>query len=275
MMSWAHPDGMADRGLVASLRTVVTVSRERRITLVAAGLAYYSFNSLVPFALFLFLLLGFLDRFDLLAVPVALVVRSTPAEVETLIRQVTADASGRRRLVVIAAGVFVWSTLRMFRAVHGAFGAVYETRSRETLFGRLVDTTLVFLTVLLGLVLLAGVGVALALLVGGPVWALVSPLFLLLALTAVFFPMYYTFPETPVTPTEALPGTVVAAGAWTVASVGFRVYAATTRSVELYGVAGAVLLVLTWLYVGSLALLVGAVLNAVVAGRVAPEGERA
>jgi membrane protein len=49
------------------------------------------------------------------------------------------------------------------------------------------------------------------------------------------------------------------------------VYAGVSRSVDLYGVVGGLLLLLTWLYVGGLALLLGVVVNAVLAGRVDPD----
>lgn len=45
----------------------------------------------------------------------------------------------------------------------------------------------------------------------------------------------------------------------------------TAESVHLYGVAGAVLVVLSWLSLDGLALLAGVVLDAVPAGRVAPD----
>jgi hypothetical protein len=49
---------------------------------------------------------------------------------------------------------------------------------------------------------------------------------------------------------------------------------AVSRSVQPYGVAGAVLLVLSWLYVGSTTLLLGVVLTAVLAGRVEVDPDR-
>jgi membrane protein len=70
-----------------------------------------------------------------------------------------------------------------------------------------------------------------------------------------------------VTLREALPGTAFAAAAWTLSALLFRAYAATAASVRLFGVIGVVLLSLTWLYVGSLALVAGAATNALLAER--------
>lgn len=80
--------------------------------------------------------------------------------------------------------------------------------------------------------------------------------------------MYYRFPGERVAVREALLGAAFSAVVWMLSSLLFRAYAATSDSVGLYGVAGAVLLVLTWLYLGGLTLLFGAVLNAILAGRV-------
>jgi hypothetical protein len=59
---------------------------------------------------------------------------------------------------------------------------------------------------------------------------------------------------------------VFAAVGWTALRTGFRIYAAFAGSYEAYGVVVGVLLLVTFLYFGGLVLLVGAVLNAVLAG---------
>ena len=58
---------------------------------------------------------------------------------------------------------------------------------------------------------------------------------------------------------------------WTLLETGFRSYAVIASQFDVYGVLGVVLLLVTWYYVGSMALLVGAALNAVLAGRGAPD----
>ncbi|THE63493.1 hypothetical protein D8Y22_16815 [Salinadaptatus halalkaliphilus] len=101
----------------------------------------------------------------------------------------------------------------------------------------------------------------------------ISAAVLAVLLIGVFAPMYYLFPEPTVSVGEILPGTVFAALSWTVLAVGFRIYVATSDSVALFGIAGAVLIILTWVYLGGFCLLLGAVLNAVLADRVDPETE--
>jgi membrane protein len=52
----------------------------------------------------------------------------------------------------------------------------------------------------------------------------------------------------------------------------FRVYAGRTGQFDVYGVLGVVILLVTWYYLGSMALLLGAAVNAVLAGRTADTG---
>lgn len=91
-------------------------------------------------------------------------------------------------------------------------------------------------------------------------------------LSVVFFPLFYLFPDDREPAVRVLPGTVLAAAGWTLLGTAFRVYAGVAGQFEQYGVLGAVLLLVTWYYVGSMALLLGAARNAVLAGRAAETG---
>jgi membrane protein len=92
---------------------------------------------------------------------------------------------------------------------------------------------------------------------------------LVVPLLLAFFPIYYVFPDTHVTVREVLPGVVVAAVGWTVLQVGFQLYVTYAGQSEVYGTLGAVLLILTWLYLAGLLLLVGVAVNVVLSGRTA------
>lgn len=255
-----------DVGSVVS--AVVAVAREEQVTVVAAGLAYYAFNSVIPLALLAFVgLSAFGD-----ANPAYSLVRTVAGGGATeVLRDSIGDAQGRTRAVVIAAAMLGWSAVRMFRAVHATFAELYGARKRRTISGKVADVGLVLLTVSAAFGLLAGLGWVLAFVAEAAVWSVLAPVVLFAVLVAVFVPMYYVFPADGVSMREALPGAVFAAAAWTLSGVGFRAYAATAESVQLYGVVAGVLIFLGWLYVGGLVLLVGVVLNAVLAERVSPD----
>ena len=252
-------------------RTVVEVARERQITVMAAGLAYYAFNSLIP--LFLLVFIGVSTFHDVAVVTraVTLTTGIPASRIQGVLRSAIGNGAGRRRAVALASLILLWSAVRMFQGVHDAFAEMYGDGDELTFLGQIRDVAIMLLTISLAMVAMTVVGVTLSFAVKGLAWRVLSPLLLFVLLLAVFVPMYYLFPHVDVTIRETLPGALFAAAAWTVSGIGFRLYAATSQSVRLYGVAGAVLLLLTWMYLGGLTLLVGVVLNAVLAERVDPD----
>lgn len=258
------------------VRDVVAVSRERGLGVKAAGLAYHSFNALVPLVILLLVGVTLVDGLEVILDALETATGLETAVSRDALEEATGDGAGRTRAAAIAAGILLWSGVRLFRAVDRAFTDLYGDDPdggpvRAVATASLVTALYVGFfttTVAVGVALVGLLGVSLSLLVGGPAGALAASALLLVALTAVFLPTYYVFPEADVTLGEVVPGTVFAALSWTVLAFGFRLYVSTSDSVALFGVAGAVLLILTWVYLGGLCLLVGAVLNAVLADRV-------
>jgi membrane protein len=77
------------------------------------------------------------------------------------------------------------------------------------------------------------------------------------------------FPVVDVSVPDVLPGVFVAAFGWTILEAVFQAYVAGAGRSEVYGTLGAVLLVLTWLYLASLLVLVGLAVNVVLDDRTA------
>jgi membrane protein len=256
------------REWLSALKTAAAVGRERQITVTAAGLAFYAFNSLIPLLLLLAIAISIAYGPETTAGALESVTGLHAAETEGVIEEVGGEGSGRGRAGLIAAGIFLYSTVTMVQAVNMTFSAVYGTRKERSVRRKATDTALIFATVTVSLALLGVLGVALALLVENVLVSVLSVPLLFGAFLCSFLPMYHRFPSERVSVREALPGAAFSALAWTLSALVFRVYAATAEGVELYGVAGAVLLVLTWLYVGGLILLFGVVLNATLAGKV-------
>jgi hypothetical protein len=109
-------------------------------------------------------------------------------------------------------------------------------------------------------------GTILAALPLGPASQVVSILALPAVLTVAFLPMYYYFPNQPMSLREAAPGAVFAGVGWTLLQAGFQIYAAGAGQYEAYGVIGGILLLVTWLYFAAIILILGAIVNAVGAG---------
>lgn len=249
---------------------IVAVARENGVTLLAAGLAFYTFNALIPLVLFLLIgttVFGWLEVILRAIEPIAGI---EPDRVLEAIEGVIGDGAGRSNAAAIAAVVFVWSVFTMFQSVNVAFGHVYDIRAQRSIIATIRDTLLVLGTVVIAVLLLLVVNVVLiAVTAPGVATAATIPL-IVVGLFAVFLPMFATFSPEDVGLRELLPGAVLAAVTVAVCAVGFRVYIVVSESVQLYGIAGGVLLLLTWLYLGALGLLGGVVVNAVLADRVEP-----
>jgi YihY family inner membrane protein len=260
--------------LVAVTRTTVRTVRDDRITFIAASLAYYAFISLVPL-----LLLGIVAAsvFGGEALATDLAGQATDAfgdEAGAAVREALTSGAAQGSATVVGTLVLLWSGLKLFRGMDVAFSAVYGAPLPTGLLEQLRDGVITLLGVGFGIAATVGAGVAIArvdvVAFGIDLANVAGTLLLVGGLTAAFLPLYYVLPARGLSVREALPGALFAAVGWTALQTGFRIYA-TTAGASAYGVLGAALLLVTFLYFGGLILLVGVVLNAVVAGRIDDE----
>ena len=269
-------NGYLDRAVTVT-RGVVNGAQSDRITFIAASLAYYALISLLPLLL---LALAAAAAFGDAGTVEALVDGASGALGEragTLVRDGLAGAAGAGGATVLGLAVLLWSGLKLFRGLDIAFSAVYARPGPESLLDQLRNGTVALGAVVVGVAatvlvgaLVAGIGVGESVrrfdLLG-----VVGTVGLVAGLIATFLPLYYVLPGGKVAVREALPGAVFAAVGWTLLQTGFRAYAGTAGSYETYGALGGVLLLVTFLYIGALLLLLGVVLNAVLAGRAAAD----
>lgn len=258
---------------------VAAVARERQISVTSAGLAYHSFNTLVPLVILLLVAVTVVDSLEV----VLDALETATGLGETIDREQLEAAIGgganRTRAALLALGIFLWSATRLFRAVNSAFTSVYGSRRSQSSLEAVLSTSLVTVlytvlltaTVAVGVALVGFLGISVSLFLTGPLALGASSVVLTGLLFVLFVPMYYVFPQPDVSVREILPGTAFTAVTWSILAVGFRLYVSTAESVALFDVAGAILLTLTWVYFGGLCLLLGAVVNAVLAGRVDPD----
>ncbi|WP_435334080.1 YihY/virulence factor BrkB family protein [Haloarchaeobius sp. TZWWS8] len=252
------------RGTVAA---VVALAQAEQLTFLAAAIAYYAFVSLVPLVVLAVAIAAVVGG-EAFADDVVAIVGDTltPASQDVLRSALTAS-DGRSSATVVGLAFVIWSGLKVFRALDRGFSAVYGNGLEEGLVAQLSDAALALAAVGLAAVAAATV-VAIVGLVPLPFGQFIAPLLSLGALAFAFYPLYYLFPDvTDMDWREALPGAIFAAVAWTVMGLVFGIYANQAAATNLYGFFGAILLLTTWLYLGALVLLVGAALNAALAGR--------
>ncbi|MDS0258846.1 YihY/virulence factor BrkB family protein [Haloarcula sp. S1CR25-12] len=243
-------------------RAVVHEARTEQITFMAGSIAYHAFLSILPLLLLVLTVLQ-RTRNDAVRESVVGIIESVLTEqAGVLIQQGLTDADASVSL--LGAVFLVWGALRIFRGLDTAFSDIYETGANNSFADQLGDGLLMLVTVAVALLGVSAFGNAVSVSVGGTLGQLLRATATTVGLFVVFYPMYYVFPDTDVTPVEVVPGTAFAALGLTVAQVVFTAFNAGSAGTNLVA---SVLLLLTWLYIIGLVILLGAVLNAVLSNR--------
>jgi len=264
-MSNALPDRVGDATTVG--RVIVAEFRERDVPFMAGSLAYSAFVSLLPLLLLIVIALSWIGGDELVTVVLSLTRQYLSPAGQNVVYDALTRASGRVGLSVLGLVALLWGAATLFRRLDTAFAQLYGTEGRRSIRGQVTDALIV---------ITAMAGATLAMLFAGLVFAMVpripflgvlNVLFLIAALSAVFYPMYYVFPDVDIEPLEAVPGVIVSVVGWTLLQLLFQLYISISSTAELYGVLGGVLLFITWLYFAALIFLLGGVANVVLAGR--------
>ncbi|MFC7155592.1 YihY/virulence factor BrkB family protein [Halomarina halobia] len=248
-----------------ALERIAAVARTRELSLAAAGIAYYALVSLVPLLVLTVVVLTAVVGEQL----AEFVLRQAGAMLSpsgrSAIRETVSDASGREGAFALGSLVLLWAAIRLFRGIDAAFAIVYGTSDDNDVLRQFRDAAVVLVTVVAIAAILAGIDIVVG--VRSPLGlGVVNLIAQFLALAFVLVPLYYFLPDAPVSLPEIVPGAVVSAGGWTLLGVVFEVYAATVGT-SLYGALTGIVLFVTWLYVSALVLLLGAIVNVVLAGR--------
>jgi len=250
-----------------TLTAIYRTTSEREVTFLAASVAYYAFVSLVPLVVLALAVGSLLGGPALAERLVDAAGDLLPNVGEELLTTALAAESGRTEASLVAVAIATWGGIKVFRGLSKAFDRVYDAEEGTAFVTELLQGVVVTLGVAGAFGLMIGVGVLLRALPGTvPFAGSVGWLLLIGGLVAAFLPIYYVLPPTAVTAREALPGTVVAAVGWTALQAGFQLYVSVAAG-EAYGVLGAVLLFLTWLYFAGVLILLGAVVNVVLSGQ--------
>ncbi|ELZ30414.1 hypothetical protein C474_11396 [Halogeometricum pallidum JCM 14848] len=249
------------------IRSVATTVQEREVTFLAASISYYTLVSLVPLLTLGLLVASFVGGEALRQQVMALAQQYLLPSGSDIVGNALGDPTGQGALSVVSLGVTLWGALKLFRGLDIAFSRIYGSEA-----GGIVDQLrdgIVALGSLGAGTLGVGLLTVVIAILDVPFIDFLSPFLLLGLLAAAFFPLYYVFPDSGLSPREALPGTIFAAVGWVVLGVAFGTYAATASG-SVAGALGAILLLVTWFYFSGILVLTGAVVNAVLADRVSP-----
>jgi membrane protein len=243
----------------------------------AAQLAYYFFLALFPAVLFVLALASFFPLTNFIDDIVRTLRPVAPSEVlsfleEQLRRLSNADSGGILTIGILGA---IWSSSAAVVAIIDSLNRAYDIEEGRPWWK--VRLTAIGLTMSLALLIL----ISFSLIVAGPTaaehlasslglgaafewtWKILQwPVAFFLVCTAVGL-VYYFAPDAEQDWVWITPGAVVGTLLWIVVSLVFKFYVATFADYNAtYGAVGGVIVLLLWFYLSSLAILVGAELNA-------------
>jgi len=244
---------------------------------IAAQVAYNFFFSLFPLILFVAPLLSLLgDKRQIVSDLMSRLADVVPADAFTLLSKVITDivfAENAPGLISIGALLAAWSGSNIFTTFMDALDTAYDVKDerpwwkkRLIALGVLVGWALII--TLVTAILLAGdnivqyartrLGMGSAAL---SAWNILQFPIAIVLLIAFFYLMYWALPYVKQDKKQILVGSVVAAILFVLATLVFRLYVQHFPPNKTYGTIGAVMVLLTWMYVVSVVILVGGELN--------------
>jgi len=253
---------------VSFVREIATRTSEENVTFLAAGVAYYAFVSLLPAAVLALVIAVTVGGQQLAAAVVDASAEVLTDSGQELLVAALVDGPGQGSVTLISLPLTLWGALKVLRGLDIAFSQVYGVDGTSGIVDQVRDSLVVAASIGGSIGAMALLGAVVAVVDVGAVTVVANVLALPALLSAAFLPMYYVFPDTGVTVRDVLPGAVFAGVGWTVLQVAFQVYVEFAGGGgggegTVYGVLGAVLLFVTFLYFGATLVLVGAVVNVV------------
>ena len=257
------------RGLAGALRREWT---RNRLTDAAAALTFYAILALFPFILFTVAAASLLIRPEQVQALGAALARDTPPALAPILLARFAELTSRPRvgLMTFSAIAAVWSSTSavasLVMALNSAYG-VSESRPQWKIY------TIAF-AVMVGsslLALLAAVMAVVAPMAANQFGASWKPAILWLRIPAatllmmiVWAAIYAILPNVKQTIRSIIPGSIAGVLVWLAATLAFSFYVSHFGNFGItYGALGGIVILLMWMWFSSLALLLGAEINAV------------
>jgi membrane protein len=266
-------------GLRQIREVIVSVYNELQRTRVfntAAGLSYYFLLSLFPLLILLATLLGYLPIPNLFNQSLDFASRFVPHDAMGLVRRILQSVLTPSRGGLLSFGIVgtLWAASGGFSAMIDALDIAYDARaSRPMLKQRLLAVGLTFMTGgLMALAMLftligdrAGHFLSNVLHLSSVLaqsWGLIRWGIIVVCIVLSMELLYFFGPNVKQRFKHTLPGAIVGTLLWILISEGVNVYVSHFAHYnKTYGTIGAVIALMFWLYVSSIAILVGAELN--------------
>lgn len=241
-----------------------------------AQLAYYLMLSFFPFLIFLMTVVGFshLNSADILDGLRALLPNNVFGLIDaTVVELIDTQNAG---LLGASIALTIWSASSGFRAVIKGLNKAYNIKDSRSFIKR------AFIAIFFTLALVLIIVLTLAMLVFGEVigkyilsivpfkefvasiWNMSRYIIVILMMIWIFAGIYRYAPAKKFPWREVFPGAIVSTLGWIIVSLGFSYYINNIANYSrLYGSVGAVFVLMTWLYITSMILILGAEFNSV------------
>lgn len=243
----------------------------------AAQMAYYLLFALFPFFLFLTTLIGYLPFPDLIQVIMGSAQKFMPQDVFTLLEDNIHQLFTNKKGGLLSVGFILalWTSSSAIASVMDAMNRVYDVpegrpfwKVRGTAVLLVVGLSVFFIGSIVLLMFGPKIGAAIANVAGlGPffemLWNILRWPVILLLLIVALATIYYFGPDVEYRKWRWIsPGSVFAIPAWLLLSLAFSYYVNNFGSYnKTYGSIGAVIILLTWLYLSGFIILVGGEIN--------------
>jgi membrane protein len=243
----------------------------------AAQLAYYFFLALFPALLFLVALISFMPMQNLMDTITSMLGRIAPGDVMSILTDQVAKIAENKDGGLLTLGMLgtIWSTSSGVTAIIDSLNQAYDIQEGRPWWK--VRLTAIGLTVALAIFIVVSTILVLA----GPTlaekvaewfhlglvftwtWKIIQwPVVFALVSIAIAM-LFYFAPDAEQQFVWITPGSILATILWLLTSLAFKIYVTEFATYNAtYGTIGGVIVLMLWLYVSSLAILVGAELNA-------------
>ena len=263
--------------LLRLIKRIAARAKRDEVTALAAQLTYYLILSFFPFLIFLLTLLAYtpLNREHVIADIITVLPPGSQSTVRDIFTELLTGSTGT--LLSFGMIAAIWTSSNGMMAIIRTLNKAYDEEEHRPywkvrLLSILYTVAFTLAALLAFLLLIFGQWLS--------QWAYEmlewpyqfeqwwSPLKYLLSLTllcVIFSLLYYSAPSRRLAYKEVIPGAVFATAGWIAASSVFSVYVSHFGSfTRTYGSIGGIIALLVWLYISSIILLLGGVLNAVI-----------
>lgn len=260
------------------IKNIVKRIIDDEVPALASELSYSLILSFFPFLIFLMTLIGYLSLdTELVLWELSKVL---PDGAYKLVHDTVLEVLQGRNVKLLSLGFIlsIWTSSTGFRSVIKGLNKAYDEKEKRSLIKVIIISILctiglTFIIVATLFLLVFGEALGRFLMwkffISGSfmsLWNIVRYAIILTSMILVFALLYRYTPSKRLRWREVIPGAIFATIGWIVVSIGFSFYVNNFGNYSrLYGSIGAVIVLLTWLYLTSIIIMVGGELNAALA----------